>query len=190
MWFDGWMSLLRILVLGALGYVALILLLRASGKRSLSKMNAFDLVITISLGSVYATLLLSESVTLSEGVAALVVLVGLQWVVSSIYVRSRRFERLIKGDPRLLYWKGQFLDDALLDERVTREEVLAAMRASNVTSHKQAAAILETDGSLTVINTADSDDVPEAMSSVAAPELERAGNKSEGRQAASPTSGD
>ncbi len=190
MWFESWTSLLRIVVLGTVGYTTLILLVRVAGKRSLSKMNAFDLVITISLGSAFASMLLSDSVTLTDGVVALAVLIGLQWVVSSLYVRSRRFERLIKGDPRLLYWQGDFLDRALKDERITREEILAAMRASNVTRHEQAAAILETDGSITVIDIAESDDVPEAMSSVAAPELDRAQAESEGQQEASPPSGD
>jgi hypothetical protein len=60
----------RVLLLGALGYVALILLLRLSGKRTLAKMNAFDLVVTVALGSTLATLLLSSRVTLLEGVTA------------------------------------------------------------------------------------------------------------------------
>lgn len=155
MWFDGWQSLLRIVVLGTLGYIALIALLRVSGKRTLSKMNAFDFVITITLGSAYASLLVSESVTLAEGVTALALLIALQWVVSWIYVRSPRFESLIKGRPQLLFWHGQYLDEALKRERITREEVQAAMRASNVTVDESAAAVLESDGSVTVINIED-----------------------------------
>ena len=152
MWFDGWESLLRLVVLGTLGYVALIAMLRISGKRTLSKMNAFDFVITITLGSAYASLLVSESVTLAEGVTALAVLIALQWVVSWISVRSPRFESIVKGTPQLLFWHGQYLDEALKRERITREEVQAAMRASNVTVDESAAAVLESDGSVTVIS--------------------------------------
>ena len=152
MWFEGWESLLRIVVLGTLGYVALIAMLRISGKRTLSKMNAFDFVITITLGSAYASLLVSESVTLTEGVTALAVLIALQWVVSWISVRSPRFESIVKGTPQLLFWHGQYLDEALKRERITREEVQAAMRASNVTVGESAAAVLESDGSVTVIS--------------------------------------
>ncbi|MFZ0627589.1 MAG: YetF domain-containing protein [Acidimicrobiia bacterium] len=152
MWFEGWDPILRTAILGTIGYIVLILILRISGKRTLSKMNAFDFVITIALGSAFASLLVSPSISLAQGVAALVVLVGLQWIVSSLYVRSRWVESVVKGSPQLLYWRGEYLGRALKRERVTREEVQAAMRDSNVTDHRKAAAVIETDGSITVID--------------------------------------
>jgi uncharacterized membrane protein YcaP (DUF421 family) len=168
MLFDGWDPILRTVILGSLGYFALILILRVSGKRTLSKMNAFDFVITIALGSTFASLLISESVSLVQGVTALVVLVGLQWTVSSLYVRSRLVESVIKGNPQLLYWRGDFLDEALKRERVTHAEVQAAMRDSNVTDHRHAAAVIETDGSITVV------DIEEQNSTIALENVTRA----------------
>ncbi len=165
MWFDTWASLLRIVVLGTLGYIALVVILRVSGKRTLSKMNAFDFVITISLGSVFATLVISDSVPLIDGIVALALLVGLQWCVSAIYVRSRWFESLVKGRPQLLYWQGEYLDEILKRERVARDEVMAAMRDGNITDHEKALAVLETDGSLTVM-TAQEQETPAALDSV------------------------
>ena len=50
MFFESWSSLGRILAVGALAYMALVLLLRISGKRTLTKLNAFDLVVTVALG--------------------------------------------------------------------------------------------------------------------------------------------
>jgi len=67
MFFQGWQGLLRVIVC-ALAYGALVLLLHVSGKRTLSKWNAFDLVLTVALGS--ATVLLSKDVALAEGVVA------------------------------------------------------------------------------------------------------------------------
>lgn len=151
MWFDSGTAVLRILVHGTLGYVALILLLRVSGKRSLSKMNAFDFVVTIALGSAFATLLVSADVPLVEGVVALGTLIGLQWLASTLYVRSERFEAIIKGTPQVVFWKGRYLEHVMRRVRITREEIRAAMRDSNVMRHDQAAAVLETDGSLTVV---------------------------------------
>lgn len=165
MWFEDWGSLGRIVVLGSLGYLALVTVLRISGKRTLSKMNAFDFVITISLGSVFGGLLLDESVSLAEGVTAMALLVGLQWLMSALYVRWGRFERLIKGEPRLLYDRGRYLDGALKRERITRDEVQAAMRDSNVVDHRRALAVLETDGSVTVIS-AEEERQPMAMEGV------------------------
>ena len=68
MFFDSWAGLLRVLVVGTLAYAALVLLLRVTGKRTLSKMNAFDLIVTVALGSTLATVLLSKDVALAEGV--------------------------------------------------------------------------------------------------------------------------
>lgn len=92
-------DLLRIAIVAPLAYGALILILRISGKRMLSKMSAFDLVVTIAIGSTLATILLSKDVTLSEGIAALALLIGLQFVVAYIAARSKRFRRIIKSEP-------------------------------------------------------------------------------------------
>ena len=58
MWFDSWDSLLRVIAGGFAAYASLVVLLRVSGKRTLSKLNAFDLVVTVALGSTLATMLL------------------------------------------------------------------------------------------------------------------------------------
>ncbi len=54
--------MVRVAVVGVLAYCGLVLLLRISGKRTLSKMHAFDLVVTVALGSLLATALLSQNV--------------------------------------------------------------------------------------------------------------------------------
>ena len=61
MFFDSWFGLLRVALVGVAAYLALIVMLRLSGKRTLGKMNAFDLVATVALGSTLATVLLSDS---------------------------------------------------------------------------------------------------------------------------------
>jgi uncharacterized membrane protein YcaP (DUF421 family) len=104
--YDGWWDLIRILVLGTAGYAALLLLLRTSGKRTLSKLNAFDFVVTVALGSTLATVLLSDSVSLVDGVTALALLVALQYAVAWASVRSAAIERLVKSEPTLVYHHG------------------------------------------------------------------------------------
>jgi uncharacterized membrane protein YcaP (DUF421 family) len=64
--FSSWADLGRVLVVGPLAYVSLVLFLRVSGKRTLTKLNAFDLVVTSALGSTLATILLSKSVSLPK----------------------------------------------------------------------------------------------------------------------------
>ncbi|MDF1586866.1 DUF421 domain-containing protein [Marinimicrococcus flavescens] len=152
MFFDSWLGLLRVLVVGTLAYGSLVLLLRVSGKRTLAKMNAFDLVVTVALGSTLASILLTESVALAEGLLGFALLVGLQYVVAWGSVRSVRVRRLVKSEPRLVLWKGRFLGEAMRLERVTEDEVLAALRGSGEADPGRIeAVILETDGSFSVV---------------------------------------
>lgn len=156
MLFDGWTALLRVLVVGVCAYVALVLILRVSGKRTLSKMNAFDLVVTVSLGSALATVLLSKSVALAEGVLAFALLVLLQWSVAWLSCRSDRFLKIIKAEPALLFFDGRMLSDALRRERVAPEEILAAVRSSGLPDPKQVwAVVLETDGKFSILSRPD-----------------------------------
>ena len=80
--FDSWGGLVRVALVGVLAYSALVLLLRVSGKRTLSKMNAFDLIVTVALGSTLASIITSKDVALAEGMVAFVVLIGLQFVLT------------------------------------------------------------------------------------------------------------
>jgi uncharacterized membrane protein YcaP (DUF421 family) len=152
MFFESWFSLLRIIIVGAAAYAVLVILIRLFGKRTLSKMNAFDFVVTVALGSTLATVLLSKDVVLAEGLLALLLLCGLQFTVAYLSVRSERIEALVKSDPALLLYRGQFLDEAMRRERITRSEVMAALRAQGVGDISLAeAAVLESDGSVSVV---------------------------------------
>lgn len=143
---------LQPIVVGVAAYATLILALRISGKRTLTKWNAFDFVVTIALGSILASTLTSPEPGLSRGIAALVVLIALQFVITWISVRSARVRRWAKSRPRLLLHSGVFDDRALRDERVTRGEVLAAIRAAGIGEVERVdAVVLETDGSVSVI---------------------------------------
>jgi len=169
MFFDGWSDLGRVLVVGTLAYVALVLVLRLSGKRTLSKLNAFDLVVTVALGSTLATVLLSKDVSLAEGVLALALLVFLQFAITWASVRSQWFQGLVKSEPTLLLHKGRFLEGAMRKQRMTREEVLAAMRATGATTPDGVlAVVLETDGSLSIVQDSGSSaaDLPSALRNV------------------------
>ena len=151
--YDGWEGLLRTVVVGALAYVALVVFLRLSGNRTLSKMNAFDLVVTVALGSTLATVLLSKDVALTEGALAFGLLIGLQFAVTWTSVRLRWLRRLVTGEPRMLLNQGKFLPETLRRARVTEGEVRAAVRAVGLRNLDDAeAVVLETDGSFSVVH--------------------------------------
>ena len=158
MFFDSWAGLGRVLVVGTLAYIALVAILRISGKRTLTKLNAFDLVVTVALGSILATVLLSKSVALAEGVLAMVLLVFLQFAITWLTVRSPGFQNLVKSEPTLILHRGRFLDGPMRSQRITRDEVMAALRSSGATdAARVAAVILETDGTIRVTGSADHD---------------------------------
>lgn len=153
--FSNIESLVRTGVVGVLAYIALILLLRISGHRTLSKMNAFDFVITVALGSTLATALLSKSVSLTDGVLAFVVLIGLQFIVTWTSVRVSWVQKMVSGEPFLLFYRNRFLSQNLKKARVTEDEVLAAIRGAGIPAVEEVdAVILETDGSFSVIGKA------------------------------------
>lgn len=153
MFFDSWLGLVRVVIVGSLAYLALVLLLRVSGKRTLSKMNAFDFVVTVALGSTLATVLLSQDVALAEGVMAFALLVGAQYLITYLSVRSDTIKQLVKSEPSLLFHEGTFVASAMKRERVTEEEVLAAVRQQGKVSLEQVGAVvLETDGTFSILS--------------------------------------
>lgn len=150
--FDTWTSLGRVILVGGLAYAGLVLMLRISGKRTLSKMNAFDLVVTVALGSTLATVLLSRSVPLVDGLAAFALLVGLQFVITWLSVRSDAVRNAVKSEPTVLVNGGTPLPDAMKRQRVTMDEVQAALRQSGQAQlDDRTTVVLETDGSLSVM---------------------------------------
>ncbi|WP_019947754.1 DUF421 domain-containing protein [Hymenobacter aerophilus] len=150
--FSGWESIFRLLIIGVLAYVGLVLMLRISGKRTLSKMNAFDLIVTVALGSTLASTILNKSVPLVDGLLGLALLIGLQFVITWLSVRFKAVDKLVKAEPSLLVYQGKLLPDAMRRQRITEGEIMAALREKGVDSlDKAAAVVLENDGSLTAL---------------------------------------
>lgn len=155
MFIDTPHGLLRVLIVGMLAYAAVVAILRISGKRTLAKMNAFDLVVTVALGSTLATIILSKDVALLEGVLALTLLAALQFIVAWSSLRFGWASRIAKSDARVLLRDGVIDRAALRDERVTEEELRAAVRKGGYGGPDAiAAVVLETDGTFSVIPTA------------------------------------
>lgn len=152
MWFDSWSPVLRILLIGAATYGSLLVLLRVSGKRTLAKLNAFDLVATVALGSTLATVLLDDSVVWAEGVAALGTLIALQLVVALVSSRLPGGRALLTSRPTLLLRDGRIDEAAARRARIAVVEIHQAVRSSGQGDLSAVAAVvLETDGSLSVV---------------------------------------
>lgn len=145
----------RISLVTLIYLVCLIIILRIFGKRTLSKMNAFDFVVTIALGSIFATLVLDASISLASGITAMLALIFYQFIISGLSVRSKKFTKTLKASPALLYYDGLYYTETLKKERVTIDELKQAVRSSGFSEINEVGAIvLETDGTLSVIEQA------------------------------------
>lgn len=144
--------MLRTVIVCTFAYVTLVLFLRISGKRTLAKLNAFDLVVTVALGSTLSAILLQESIALAEGATALAVLILLQYLVTHASVRSKAAAKMFRSEPRLLVRSGSYCHGAMKRQRITEDEIKSAIRASGTeTVEAISAIVLESDGTLSVI---------------------------------------
>ncbi|MGY1914495.1 YetF domain-containing protein [Blastococcus sp. HT6-30] len=169
-WFGGWEPIARIVVMATLGYLALVVLLRVSGKRTLARMNSFDFVITVAIGATFGRVLTARQVALAEAVTAFAMLVFLQFAATWLQVRSSRADRLLTAAPRLLYYRGRLLHDALRAERVTPTELEGVARLKGLGSLAEAeAVVMETDGRFSVVKRAQAGD-GSALGSVREPD--------------------
>lgn len=152
MLYQGWPAIIRTLIVGTLAYATLVLFLRISGKRTLSKLNAFDLVVTVALGSTLSAILLQESIALAEGATALGLLILLQYLVTYASVRSGGIARVVRSEPSLLVRNGSFCHAAMMRQRLTEDEIMSAVRADGSAELSGiGSVILESDGTLSII---------------------------------------
>ncbi len=152
MFFDSAYELLRVLVVGTLGYTWLLIIIRLTGKRTLAQLNAFDLIVSVALGSTLATVLLSSDVALAEGAVALALLCVLQLLVALLTSRSKAARRRITAGPTFLVRDGQVLDQAMRSQRISRDSLLQVVRSQGLGGLELVSAVvLETNGQLSVI---------------------------------------
>jgi len=144
------------IILSAIGiYIAVILFTRIAGKRSFSKMSSFDFAMTVALGSMVASTILSKSVSLWEGVVGLAAVYILQ--LSVAILRRFKFIRDAVDNGPLLLMDGQtVLHDNLKKARVTEEDLKSKLREANVIRLKEVRAVVfEATGDISVLHTSD-----------------------------------
>lgn len=150
---DGINPLWNIFVSSVGLYFSLIIFIRVSGKRSTSQMNNFDWLVTVALGSIVASGIVIENVSLSESLFAVALLLMLQFFVTRTVFGSRLVSRVVKAEPRVLMKDGKFLREAMKAERVTEDEILSAVRSHGLLSLQEIQyVILETNASFSIIS--------------------------------------
>lgn len=107
-------------------YLALIVLMRLSGKRLAGQTTTFDLIVLITLGVVLQSTALQEG-TANAGVFVLTVF-GLHRLNALLCSRFTTLRHVIRGKPRVLVRDGEILEQALRDEGISHAELLAGLR--------------------------------------------------------------
>lgn len=134
-------------------YLAVIVITRINGLRTFAKMSSFDFAITVAIGSLIATTMLSEKQSVVQGMVGLTLLIGLQALVARVRKNSDLFEKVITNTPILLMDSGNILHENLEATRVTESDLYAKLREANVTDKKQVlAVVLETTGDISVLH--------------------------------------
>lgn len=158
--FENWESLIRTVVITVLAYFGMVLFLRVSGKRTLTKMNAFDFVITVALGSTLAAVCLNTNIALVDGMTCFFLLIFLQFILTWLSVRSKMVKNLITSSPTILVYKGELLEDVMKAERITIEEIKMAARKHGIEDiSKVGILILETTGEISIVETIEGDKI-------------------------------
>jgi uncharacterized membrane protein YcaP (DUF421 family) len=150
--FQGWQPLLRTAIGTTVTYVALVILLRVAGQRTLAKWYAFDLIVTVALGSTFANSVLSNNITVAQSLVGFVILIGLQFTIAYAVVHWTHLRIIVNPQPTLLLHKGKFVHDAMRSQRVAEADVRAAIRQHGVDRIEDVGAVvLEADGTFSVI---------------------------------------
>lgn len=150
--FDSIEKLGHIVLTTVMVYVLIVLVTKISGKRSTSQLNNFDWIVTVMIGSLGASTIFLKATPFIEGVSAILTLYLLQFLVTKYAAISPQFSNFILSEPRMVFYQGQFLPDAMRAERLTRQEMECAMRAAGINRFDDVEAIVfESDAKLTII---------------------------------------
>jgi uncharacterized membrane protein YcaP (DUF421 family) len=143
-----WEKVLRSVVI----YLFILIAFRFTGKRQVGQLTPFDLVLLLIISNVVQNAVIGNDNSLGGGIIGAVTILALNYFVVGINYRFKGLRRLMAGEPTLLVHNGRVLQDKMARERITMEDLDAALRKSGVVSvEKVRYAVLEENGQISVI---------------------------------------
>ena len=138
---------------GVVVYLLLLLIFRIAGKRSLSQVTTFDLVLTLIISESIQQALLDGDNSLTNAFLVVIALVGTDILLSHVKQRWPRVERVLQGMPLVILEGGKPIAGRLDRERVDEEDILHAARQQEGLRSLEDLdyAVLETSGDITVV---------------------------------------
>lgn len=147
-----WADALEIAGKTAIIYVFLVAGLRLLGKRELGQMTIYDVVLMVVLANSVQNAMVGEDSTLVGGIVSATTLLALNRLFVLALGKSRKLEKLMVGQPVLLFHNGHLNREAMLAEGITREQIMAALREHGMERLDEAhLCVLEVDGTISVI---------------------------------------
>ena len=125
--------------------------LRLLGKREASQLNVYDLAMLMALANAVQNAMTGGLGNIGVGLVTSSVVVLLAWSLTRLILRKPGAERLVIGSPTILVHGGRVLTDRLRRQRVSSDELRAAIRSGLSDLHQVQTAVLEVDGSISVI---------------------------------------
>ena len=152
-------AFVEVIIRAVMMYIFAVALLRIFGKRTTMTTASFDLIVTVALGSILASTVVSTSRPIFEGMAALTVVVAMQWLVSLGVSRSDTVQRIVVSPARLLLQDGQIIAEHLKTERLSIEQLDQNIRQEGFSTRDGLkAVVLESSGNVSVIEQTDHND--------------------------------
>jgi uncharacterized membrane protein YcaP (DUF421 family) len=150
--FPGGHVLLQIVIRTGVIYLLVLIGVRLSGKREVGQMTPFDLTLLLLLSNSVQNAMTGPDTSLLGGAVAAGTLLILNYLVADVSGASRRFRRLIQGEPSLLIHDGKIIETHMAREHVSMDELHRALREHGINSCDQVAlAVLEVDGSISCL---------------------------------------
>ncbi len=150
--FPGANVLLQIVLRTGVIYLLVLIGVRLSGKREVGQMTPFDLTLLLLLSNSVQNAMTGPDTSLLGGAVAAATLLILNYLVANVSGGSRRFRKLVEGEPSLLIHDGKIIDSHMAKERVSMDELHRALREHGLNSCDQVAlAVLEVDGSISCL---------------------------------------
>ena len=133
-------------------YLFLLLAFRFTGKRQVGQLTPFDLVLLLIISNVVQNAVIGNDNSLGGGLIGAVTILALNYAVVEVAYRFKRARRLLEAQPTLLIHNGRVLHENLRRERVTLDELMAALRKHGVVEPARARfAVLEESGEISVV---------------------------------------
>jgi len=145
-------GMLGILVRTVVVYLFILVGFRLSGKREVGQLAPYDFALILLIANAVQNAMVGPDSSLGGGLTAAFVLLGVNYLLGRLAVRSRKVEKMLRGRARILVNRGHVYEESLKDEGITHEDLLQALRENGCATLEECRlVVLEVDGRISIV---------------------------------------